>query len=184
MVFAISTGMIDVDAYAILALKPGFTRKELEESFHRLMTQRPPLDIRERSLVEWAYLILSDAARKAAYDRSRGMCLHPGLTAGSSIRARNWFETGRRAMGAGRWREASRAFRLAVAGRPWEAQYRSHLALSMAHLGQDLHRARELCLEALRLEPDNDICRKHLAAVYEKAGLVKRARRVLHHSGS
>ncbi len=171
------------DPYRILDLPPLATRKQVEASFHRLTRATAPGDGRRR-LIEEAYLLLSDPLRREAYDRSRGYRLHPALEAGASWRASVLRQRGLKDLEAGRFEAACRAFRLAVACQPWVAEYRSLLGLAMAEGGQDLHRARELCLEALRLEPDDLSCRRRLATVYEKVGLRKRAQRVLHHRGS
>lgn len=181
MSFAEQPAMEKTDLYEILGIHPGATRKEVEAGYHRLISGS--LEGEKRCLVERAYLVLSNIGKRTAYDRSRGYILHPGLGAGSAEKARTFFRRGKKAMETGMWKQASRAFRRAVVCQPWEAEYRSFLGLAMFYSGVNIHRARELCLEALMLDPSNTLCQKNLAIIYENIGLKKRAQRVLNHSG-
>ncbi len=171
--------MEGLDPYKVLGLTPWATRREVETRYLELVAGSPPPPAPWRREIDRAYILLSDPRKKEAFDRSRGYRLHPGLAVGSPARARRHYEMGRVALEKGQARRAHRFFRLAASLQPWEAVYRSYLGLTKAILGHNGHRARELCREAVRLDPECPVCRRNLSLVYRKLGFRKRARLVL-----
>ncbi len=167
------------DPYDVLALPPGAGRKAVEVSYHRLQATRPPLSTTQLALVDRAYLALSDPERRKGLDVRSGRVIHPGFSVDTGDRAGRCFEAGRRAAARGDWRRAAAAFGRATACQPWEAEYRSWLGLAVMKAGGDPRRAVDLCLEAFRLDRGSHACRGHLAEVYRRLGMYRRASRLI-----
>lgn len=162
--------------YEELGISTSATQKQVERAFYlrRKGGGRAALSGR----VDAAYAILSDPQRRRAYDRRIGCSPHPAWVDASPVEAKEVFERGLDLFRKGRCARALPYVRHAVALDPRKPLYGSYLALLIAVTGGNLRDAVRLGRRAWEHEPGSRPVAMNLAAVYEIAGLARRAGRI------
>jgi len=174
--------------YADLGVSRGASQKEIETAFWRRREKWRRGEESEENLrkAEKAYLTLSHPPRRRAYDRLLGVGRHPAWTdeqPAMRVSARRLFRRCRSLMKRGDHRGALKLARRAAALDPGCALYWSALGLLIARSGGCLREAVRHAQRGYELEPAERRVALNLAAIYEKAGLRKRALKLRRNHG-
>jgi tetratricopeptide (TPR) repeat protein len=169
--------------YADLGVSRSASQKEIETALWRWREKWRRGEALEENLrkAEQAYLTLSDSHRRRAYDRLLGINRHPAWVEERprrSVTARKVFRRCRALMKRGDDQGALTLARRAAALDPGCALYWSALGLLVARSGGCLREAVRHGQRGYELEPAERRVALSLAAIYEKAGLRKRALRL------
>lgn len=169
--------------YADLGVPRSASQKEIETALWLWRERWRRGDALEERLrkAEQAYLTLSDPCRRRAYDRLLGVSRHPAWKEERprrTVAARKVFRRCQALMRRGDDEGALRMARRAAALDPGCALYWSALGLLVARSGGCLREAVRHGQRGYELEPAERRIALNLAAIYEKAGLRKRALRL------
>ena len=194
-----------VDLYQVLEVHPDAAPAEIRRSYFRLAKlYHPDLSVdtdseenTERFLkIQKAYEILSDTQKRLEYDESRQKgsstndAVHraeshsrpkprPAWLRGPSLEeirdARKAYASVERLLEQNDYERAAEVLKVIVKTVPNDAEYQSMYGYVLASIGDNLHKARDLCRRAVQAEPYSADYHAHLGFVYLQAGLFKTA---------
>jgi tetratricopeptide (TPR) repeat protein len=169
------------DLYEVLRIPEGASETDIKKAFRQLAKQYHPDSRRvrenpaaaeERFLqITDAYKVLSDAGKRAEYDRNYGSRKKNVADSKQPGSAKTWYREGRNAYRREQFEDASEHFRKAVKLFPENPLYCSWLGLSLSKQDGLLHEARRWCEKATLLAPSNPDYYVNLSLVYRNAGI-------------
>ncbi len=164
--------------YSDLGIPEGASRKEIERAFWDRQRQGGEAAGGPEALqrAERAYLTLSDPERRRMYDRRLGKARHPAWDQSAPMAARETFGRCLQLMARKEHGRALRMAKRAVSLDPACPLYRSCMALLMARTGASVQEALRQGRAAWEQDPRDRRIALNLAALYETAGMRKRAR--------
>jgi curved DNA-binding protein CbpA len=196
----------ELTLYEVLGVHPTATEEAVRAAYFRLArlyhpdlrrSDQKPEDTERFIEINRAYTVLSDAAKRQAYDmelrqadpepavveEEEARSGEPGAApdCGAVFTAQR--DAGRAYLKAeqlvddGRFKDASRLLLAILKIEPNNPVYLSLAGYSLAAAGEALHRARDFCRRAAEMEPYNATYLARLGFVYERAGLEPLARR-------
>ncbi len=200
--------MAELTLYEILEVHASATEEAIRAAYFRLAKLYHP-DLRRRDQkqedtekfieINRAYTILSDAAKRQAYDMELRQS-RPEEAAEVAVETRTaeptpaqpeatlntWTaqkDAGRAFLKAeqlvdeGRFKDATRLLLAILKIEPNNPVYLSLTGYALAAIGEGLHKARDCCRRAVEMEPYNATYLARLGFVYDRAGLDALARR-------
>jgi tetratricopeptide (TPR) repeat protein len=190
----LSAGLGSLNLYQMLRLEPGANLDAVKESYLTLAKEFHPdryFDDRYDPYrgkitsifmrINEAYNVLSDAGKRAEYDRREIRLETSHREAGEPDRdsriAKEQFRKGMETLKAGDPWTAIESFRWAVQLNPRNPLFHSWLGAALTSTGKRLHEAEEHCKTAIALDYSNPLFYLHLGQVYKTGKLAQKARK-------